>query len=73
VLRSYSTDRRPCRCGASARELIGDFGVRWRRPQPFGHLQAGGCPTCAGPLHVGDESARCSACGYLRFLDYAEP
>jgi len=73
VLRSGSADRRPCRGGAAARDLVAYWGIHWRRPQRFGHLQAGGCPTCAGPLHVGDESARCSACGYLRFLDYAEP
>ena len=67
VLRSYSTDRRPCRCGAAARELVACWGARWRCPQPFGHLQPGACPTCAGTLHVDDDAAAgCLTCGYTR-------
>jgi len=72
VLRAYSTDRRPCRCATAARTLAADWGTHWRRPQPFGHLQPAGCPTCGGDLHVGDDSARCLACGYLCFVDYDE-
>jgi len=73
VLRAYSTDRRPCGCGAPARELVACWGTHWHRLQPFGQRQPDACPTCGSVLHVGDESARCLACGYLRFVDYDEP
>jgi len=73
VLRSYSTDRRPCRCGASARALGACWGTHWRRPQRLGHLRPGACPPCAGTLHVGDESAVCPTCGYAAFIEYPEP
>jgi len=67
VLRAYSTDRRPCSCGASARALVATFGVRWSIPHPQGHLQPGACPTCDGRLHVDyDDAAVCLSCGYIR-------
>ena len=73
VLRAYSADRRPCQCGAAAHALVADWGTRWRCPQPFGHIQPAGCPTCGDALHVGDDSARCPRCGYLSFTAYPEP
>ena len=64
VLRIYSTDRRPCRCGAAARPLVATFGTRWRQAR-WGHFHRSGCPTCGGDLHGGIYADHCLVCGYV--------